>query len=91
MPDVFAIYGFGSHFKGRDGNDIDLLVVSSENCKDTVALYRRLVAILSCILKRPHLTVFTRREFQNRPLLEHDTMIFIAGIDDRKMQKSAGA
>jgi predicted nucleotidyltransferase len=74
LPDVHAVYGFGSYFRNEPHNDIDLLVVACPGCPDTLALFyevrRRLYAVEGPI----DLTFLTYGEFLKQPLIEHDSL-----------------
>ncbi len=75
LPDVTAVYGFGSFFRGEAAyRDIDVLVVVSPYCEDTLTLYYMVRQRLQAIGDLLDLTLLTYEEFQRKPLLEHDSL-----------------
>ena len=39
LHDIYGVYGFGSFFRGDLYNDIDILIVASPSCEDTLSLF----------------------------------------------------
>ena len=75
LPDVHSVYGFVSCFRCEATyRDIDLLVVASFNCGNTLVLYYQVRERLAVIGGLFDLTVLTYEEFQRKPLLEHDSL-----------------
>ena len=75
LPEVNAAYGFGSFFRGEAVyGDIDVLVVASPHCGDTLILYYLVRKRLKAIGDLFDLTLLTYGEFQRKPLLEHDSL-----------------
>jgi predicted nucleotidyltransferase len=67
-----AVYGFGSFFKGKRFNDIDLLAVAvSDNSMPLSTFYKLSSALKSVevLAKAPvHITLLTSAEYLSRPL-----------------------
>ena len=79
IPQIEAVFGFGSYFRGQPFNDVDLAVVFKDNCEDTLAVFELVVSRLKHSGNRLqvhlHITPFTAKEFRERPLREHDVLV----------------
>jgi predicted nucleotidyltransferase len=77
-PEVFAIYGFGSFFRGESYRDIDLLVVlecEHQQVLDVFSAIRTEFILLGTRLKvQFDLTVLTKEEFAGKPLRDMDSL-----------------
>jgi predicted nucleotidyltransferase len=82
LRDIYGVYGFGSFFRGDQYNDIDILIVASPVCEDTLSLFylakERLQEIDQSV--DIDITLLTYSEFLTKPLLEMDSLteIYIA-------------
>lgn len=74
LPDVYAVYGFGSYFRAKQHNDIDLLAVACSGCPDSLALFYEVRRRLEVIEGPIDLTLLTYTEFLRKPLREHDSL-----------------
>jgi predicted nucleotidyltransferase len=76
LHDIYGVYGFGSFFRGDQYNDIDILIVASPVCEDTLSLFylakERLQEIDQSI--DIDITLLTYSEFLAKPLLEMDSL-----------------
>jgi predicted nucleotidyltransferase len=76
LRDIYGVYGFGSFFRGDQYNDIDILIVASPICEDTLSLFylakERLQEIDQSI--DIDITLLTYSEFLAKPLLEMDSL-----------------
>ena len=76
---IEAVFGFGSYFRGQPFNDVDLAVVFKENCEDTLAVFELVLSRLkesdNQLQVHLHITPFTAKEFRERPLREHATLV----------------
>jgi predicted nucleotidyltransferase len=74
LPDVYAVYGFGSYFRDERHNDIDLLVIACPGCLDSLALFYEVRKRLYILEGPIDITLLTYGEFLGRPLMEHDSL-----------------
>jgi predicted nucleotidyltransferase len=76
LHDIYGVYGFGSFFRSDRYNDIDILIVASPVCEDTLSLFylakERLQEIDQSI--DIDITLLTYSEFLTKPLLEMDSL-----------------
>ena len=77
LPNIYGVFGFGSYFRGEPHNDIDILVVSSPYCRNTLELFYQVKEGLGRVDDSIDLTLLTYREFIEKPLIEHDQLIEI--------------
>ena len=79
IPQIDAVFGFGSYFRGQPFNDVDLAVVFKEDCEDALAVFELVLSRLKESENRlgVHLdiTPFTAKEFRERPLREHALLV----------------
>ena len=79
VPQIDAVFGFGSFFRGEPFNDIDLALVFKEDCENTLATYELVLSRLKeadeRLGVRLHVTPFTAKEFRERPLREHASLV----------------
>ena len=79
IQQIDAVFGFGSYFRGEPFNDIDLALVFKEDCENVLETYElvlsRLKEATDRLGVRLHITPFTAREFQERPLREHALLV----------------
>jgi len=79
IQQIDAVFGFGSYFRGEPFNDIDLALVFKEDCENVLETYElvlsRLKEATDRLGVRLHVTPFTAREFQERPLREHALLV----------------
>ena len=77
--ELFAVFGFGSFFRSLVFNDIDILIVASEEAKCLLSTYQKVNKKLECLSKiiniKIDLTFLTYSEFTEKPLLEHDSLV----------------
>ena len=77
VHDIYGVYGFGSFFRGDQYNDIDILIVASSVCKDTLSLFYLLKERLEEIIDESiniDIILLTYCEFLTKPLLEMDSL-----------------
>ena len=77
VHDIYGVYGFGSFFRGDQYNDIDILIVASSVCKDTLSLFYLLKERLEEIIDESiniDIILLTYSEFLTKPLLEMDSL-----------------
>jgi predicted nucleotidyltransferase len=85
LHDIYGVYGFGSFFRGDQYNDIDILIVASPVCEDTLSLFYLLKERLEEIDKSIDIDIIllTYSEFLTKPLLEMDSLTEIyTGSED---------
>jgi hypothetical protein len=74
-----AVYGFGSFFRRTAYRDIDILAVAIMGCRNHLRAYydfqRGAAHIGHKLSVSIDITFLTAREYQERPLLEMDTLI----------------
>jgi predicted nucleotidyltransferase len=74
--DIWAVFGFGSFYRGQPFNDIDLLVVASPCCSTYLEAYyevrKSFAAALQWLEAPIDITFLTYSEFGEAPLLEMD-------------------
>lgn len=79
IPEIDAVFGFGSYFRGEPFNDIDLALVFKESCENALATYEIVLSRLKeaddRLGVRLHVTPFTANEFRERPLREHALLV----------------
>jgi predicted nucleotidyltransferase len=75
------VYGFGSIFRSYSYSDIDIAVVFSPRCAETLppyTIFLRLITEFGKVLGvRFDVTPLTDREFQQKPLLESDSLVLL--------------
>jgi predicted nucleotidyltransferase len=76
LHDIYGVYGFGSFFRGDLYNDIDILIVASPSCEDTLSLFYLIKNKLQKVVPSLYIdiTLLTYSEFLTKPLLEMDTL-----------------
>jgi predicted nucleotidyltransferase len=76
LHDIYGVYGFGSFFRGDQYNDIDILIVASPVCRDTLSLFYLAKERLQKADKSLDIdiTLLTYTEFLAKPLLEIDSL-----------------
>lgn len=76
LHDIYGVYGFGSFFQGELYNDIDVLIVASPVCRDTLSLFYSAKERLQKIDQSLDIdiTLLTYSEFLAKPLLEIDSL-----------------
>jgi predicted nucleotidyltransferase len=83
---VKAIYGFGSFFRGKPFNDIDLAIVLSDSTSRGLLSYYELKSETDRLAVRFgivfDLNVFTEDEFGQRPLRDMDELLPLASSPD---------
>jgi predicted nucleotidyltransferase len=88
ISEVEAVFGFGSYFRDEPFDDVDLAVVFTDACENSLAVYELLVSRLRAADIRLgvhfHVTPFTGKEFKQKPLREHNTLIRLFSSLDRK-------
>jgi predicted nucleotidyltransferase len=79
ISEVEAVFGFGSFFRDEPFNDVDLALVFSDNCVDPLPAFERVMSRLKAAEEnlgvRLHVTPLTAKEFQERPLLDHERLV----------------
>ena len=79
LPDVASVFGFGSFFRNRPFNDVDILVVLLPNCQSLLSVYYDLKAAFEALETRHEIcvdfTVLTSREYHEQPLRDMDSLI----------------
>ena len=79
IPQIDAVFGFGSYFRGEPFHDIDLVLVFKEDCENTLAVYELVLSRLKeayvRLGVRLHITPLTANEFREKPLREHALLI----------------
>jgi predicted nucleotidyltransferase len=83
MNDIDAVYGFGSFFRSTQYQDVDLLIVASPNCNNTLLVYyilrARLLELGEQLAVHFDITFLTYREYMERPLREMNVLVPLAG------------
>lgn len=77
LHDIYGVYGFGSFFRSAARyNDLDILIVASPVCEDTLSLFYLAKERLQEIDKSIDIdiTLLTYSEFLTQPLLEMDSL-----------------
>jgi predicted nucleotidyltransferase len=76
LHDIYGVYGFGSFFRGNQYSDIDILIVASPICGDTLSLFYLVKERLQKIDQSINIdiTLLTYSEFLTRPLFEIDSL-----------------
>lgn len=78
LPDIVAVYGFGSFFRGTIYKDIDLVFVVKNSCSNRLLVLRELrelTAATEIHLGIPIDIIFlTETEFQGEPLMESNNL-----------------
>ena len=86
LHNIHGVYGFGSFFRSEHYNDVDILVVTSPDCKDTLSIFYLINKKLQRIDENLEidLTLLTYDEFIEKPLIEIDalTLIYVSFKDD---------
>ena len=81
QSNVTAVFGFGSHFRGKSYNDVDILVVLKPGCASLLPTYYSLKEKLELLARRLgvaiDLTVLTWEEFAEKPLRDMDSLVEI--------------
>jgi predicted nucleotidyltransferase len=79
VSDIAGIYGFGSFFRSHDYNDVDLLVIATRDCENSLATYYRLQDSLAILGAKfgVHfdMTFLTSREYHEAPLREKHRLV----------------
>lgn len=79
LAGIQAAYGFGSFFRHKSYSDIDIVVVFSADCIETLPVFnaalKRTEALGQTIGVRFDVTPLTEREFKRKPLLESDSLV----------------
>jgi len=78
---VVALYGMGSFFRGEPHNDVDFVVVLACDpaalLGEARSIRRDLCTIGDSVGERVDVTVFTRSEFELKPLRDMDALVSI--------------
>ena len=76
LHDIYGAYGFGSFFRGEQYNDIDILIVASPECRDSLSLFYLVKDQLQKTDKNLDidLTLLTYSEFLTKPLFECNSL-----------------
>lgn len=79
LPDLLAVYGFGSFFRRSDSQDCDLLVVVPDNHRDLGRLHATITREFRSLGHRLgkvfDLTILTMREHKGNHLREHNCLV----------------
>jgi predicted nucleotidyltransferase len=85
LHNIYGVYGFGSFFRGDQYNDIDVLIVATPACGDTLSLFYLVKERLQKIDQSLDIdiTLLTYSEFLTKPLFEIDSLteIYISSED----------
>ncbi len=72
LPDLLAVYGFGSFFRGSHSRDCDILVVVSDDHRDLGTLHATISHEFRSLGHRVGIlfdvTILTAREHRRKPL-----------------------
>jgi predicted nucleotidyltransferase len=73
---IYGVYGFGSFFRDDQYNDVDILIVASPECRDTLSLFYSVREQLQIVDENLNidLTLLTYSEFLTKPLLESNSL-----------------
>ncbi len=78
QPEIFGVFGFGSFFRREKYNDIDLLLVSKENCLSPLNTFywakTKLDKLAETICVEIDITFLTYSEYLRKPLLEAENL-----------------
>lgn len=79
LNDIYGVYGFGSFFRRAEFNDVDLLLVTAEQCEDSLQAYHHFTEYLRAIANKHNITFdvtpLTYTEYiSNPPLKEIDQL-----------------
>lgn len=81
QPNVVGVYGFGSFFRSNTFNDIDIAIVTDSNEADLLHTHRSVAKTIEGISQevgsKIDFLLFTKEEFDQKPLLESGSMILI--------------
>lgn len=76
---VQAIYGFGSFFRSNVFSDIDIVLVFTSDCEDTLGVFEAFLERVSLLGQyvntRFDVTPLTTTEFMRKPLRESDSLV----------------
>lgn len=79
LTGVLALYGFGSFFRSEIFSDIDLVLVFTADCRNTLAVFEnfleRLRPLSDAVGTRFDVTPLTLAEFDRKPLRESESLI----------------
>lgn len=78
---LWGVFGFGSFFRSKHYNDIDLLLVSTPDAESPLLVYQSCIQDLKHLSKKLDLkfdiTFLTYKEHIQKPLREHDSLFEI--------------
>lgn len=78
---IVGIYGFGSFFRSNTFTDIDIAIVTNSSEADLLHTHRSVAKIIEGISQevgsKINFLLFTKEEFDQKPLLESDSMVLI--------------
>jgi len=78
---IEAVFGFGSFFRGEAFTDVDLAIIFTEDCSDTLAVYEQLIPNLKLAQDslgvRFDITPLTVSEFRQRPLRDQNRLVLL--------------
>lgn len=79
IPGIDSVYGFGSFFRSNIYADIDLVIVFTKDCHNTLAAFEAFLLGSNALGNRLHVkfdvTPLTRNEFARKPLRESDSLV----------------
>ena len=79
LEGIQAAYGFGSFFRSGTYADIDIVVVFGPTCLEPLPVFNVLLTLTDKLSEtigvRIDITPLTDREFNQKPLLESDSLI----------------